>query len=227
MKEKLFSALTALAARKHGSEEGNEILSPFIKKTMVIEATFVSNERTFTSRYEKSYVDGQTILALLGEREHEIAILIHPDGNWKEARKPVLPLNEGDRFEIEVEVLGFNSLHQRVTFGEFIPEEMRSRQNDGAYGSRPDVTVKTQSIQPPVERPKRRRRKPEKSEEPEEKKRIKSTSQEEKSENLGCGNLSSGLPQGNYLKWLIVFFCLSLVAFAVGFAIRLVANAFN
>ncbi len=227
MKEKLLSALTALAARKHGSEEGNEMLSPFIKKTMTIEATFVSNERTFTSRYEKSYVDGQTILALFGEREYEIAILIHPDGNWKKARKPVLPLNEGDLFEIQVEVLGYDSLHQRVTFGEFIPEEMRSRQNGGAYGSKPDVTVKTQSIQPPVERPKRRRRKPEKNEEPEEKKRMKSTYQEEKSENLGCGNLSAGLPQGNYLKWLIVFFCLSLVAFAVGFAIRLVANAFN
>ncbi len=203
------------------------MLSPFIKKTMTIEATFVSNERTFTSRYEKSYVDGQTILALFGEREYEIAILIHPDGNWKKASKPVLPLNEGDLFEIQVEVLGYDSLHQRVTFGEFIPEEMRSRQNGGAYGSKPDVTVKTQSIQPPVERPKRRRRKPEKNEEPEEKKRMKSTYQEEKSENLGCGNLSAGLPQGNYLKWLIVFFCLSLVAFAVGFAIRLVANAFN
>ena len=226
MKAKLLSALTALAARKHGSEEGNEMLSPFIKKTMTIEATFVSNERTFTSRYEKSYVDGQTILALFGEREYEIAILIHPDGNWKKARKPVLPLNEGDLFEIQVEVLGYDSLHQRVTFGECIPEEMRSRQNGGAYGSKPDVTVKTQSIQPPVERPKRRR-KPEKSDEPLDRKRVNSTFQEEKAENLGCGNLSAGLPQGNYLKWLIVFFCLSLVAFAVGFAIRLVANAFN
>ncbi len=226
MKEKLLSALTALAARKHGSEEGNEMLSPFIKKTMTIEATFVSNERTFTSRYEKSYVDGQTILALFGEREYEIAILIHPDGNWKKARKPVLPLNEGDLFEIQVEVLGYDSLHQRVTFGEFIPEEMRSRQNGGSFGSKPDFTVKTQSIQPPVERLKRRR-KPEKSDEPLDRKRVNSTFQEEKAENLGCGNLSAGLPQGNYLKWLIVFFCLSLVAFAVGFAIRLVANAFN
>ena len=81
MKEKLLSALTALATRKHGSEEGNEMLSPFIKKTMTIEATFVSNERPFQP-LRKSYVDGQTILALLGER-HEIAILIHPDGNWK------------------------------------------------------------------------------------------------------------------------------------------------
>ncbi len=227
MKEKLLSALTALAARKHGSEEGNEMLSPFIKKTMTIEATFVSNERTFTSRYEKSYVDGQTILALFDEREYEIAILIHPDGNWKKARKPVLPLNEGDLFEIQVEVLGYDSLHQRVTFGEFIPEEMRSRKNSGSFGSKPDFTVKTQSIQPPVERPKRRRRKSEKSDEPIDRKRVNTTFQEEKAENLGCGNLSAGLPQGNYLKWLIVFFCLSLVAFAVGFAIRLVANAFN
>ena len=117
MKEKLLSALTALATRKHGSEDGNEMLSPFIQKAMKIEASFVSNERTFTSRYEKSYVDGQTILALFSGTEHEIAILIHPDGNWKKERSPVLPLNEGDLFEIQVEVLGFNSLHQRVTFG--------------------------------------------------------------------------------------------------------------
>ena len=131
MKEKLFSVLTVLAARKHGSEEGNEKLSPFIKKTMTIEATFVSNERTFSSRYEKSYVDGQTILALFSGTEHEIAILIHPDGNWKKERSPVLPLNEGDLFEIQVEVLGYDSLHQRVMFGEYIPEEMRSKEKSG------------------------------------------------------------------------------------------------
>ena len=226
MNEKLLSALTDLSARKFGSEEGNEMLSAFMKKPMTLQATFVSNERTFTSRYEKSYVDGQTILALLGEREHEISILIHPDSNWKEDHKPVLPLNEGDVFEIQVEVLGYNALHQRVTFGEFIPEEMRSKEKSGGYGSKPDVTVKTQSVQPPVERP-IRRRKPEKSEEAAERKRVNSTFQEEKSENLGCGILSSGMPAGNYLKWLIVFLCLSLIAFAVGYAIRLVANAFN
>ena len=226
MKEKLLSALTALATRKHGSEDGNEMLSPFIQKAMKIEASFVSNERTFTSRYEKSYVDGQIILALFSGTEHEIAILIHPDGNWKKERSPVLPLNEGDLFEIQVEVLGYDSLHQRVMFGEYIPEEMRSKEKSGGYGSKPDVTVKTQSVQPPVERP-RRRRKPEKSEEATERKRVNSTFQEEKSENLGCGILPSGMPSGNYLKWLIVFLCLSLIAFAVGYAIRLVANAFN
>ena len=226
MNEKLLSALTDLSARKFGSQEGNEMLSPFMKKPMKLRATFVSNDRTFTSRYEKSYVDGQTILALLGEREHEIAILIHPDSNWKEDHKPVLPLNQGDVFEIEVEVLGYNSLHQRVTFGEFIPEKMRSGQNGGGFGSRPDVTVKMPSVQPPVERPKRRR-KAEETHDLEEKNRTRFVQEEDKSKNMGCGALPSGLPEGNYLKWIIVFLSLSLLAFVVGYAIRLIANIFN
>ena len=158
MNEKLLSTLADLSARKFGAEEGNKALAPFMKQTMTLRATFVSNERTFTSRYEKSYVDGQTILARIGEMGQEVAILIHPDSNWKEDHKPVLPLSAGDTFEIEVEVLGYNSLHQRVTFGEFIPEEMRSRQNEGVYGAKADVTVDMPSKHPPVERRRRRRR---------------------------------------------------------------------
>ena len=141
MDEKLLSALADLSARKFGSEEGNELLAPFMKQTMKIQAAFISNQRTFTSRYEKSYVDGQTVLALIGETKQEVAILIHPDSNWKEDHKPILPLSQGDVFEIEVEVLGYNSLHQRVTFGEFMPHEMKFSQNEGAYGAKPDITV--------------------------------------------------------------------------------------
>ncbi len=226
MNEQLISTLTDLAVRKYASEEGNEMLSSFLKKTMTLRATFVSNERTFSSRYEKSYVDGQTILALLGEKEHEVAILIHPDSNWKEDHKPVLPLKQGDTFEIEVELLGFNALHQRVTFGEFIPEKMRSHPNEGGYGSRPDVTVKIPSVQPPIERPKRRR-KAEKTHDLEEKSRTRFVQEEDKSKNLGCSPFASGLPEGNYLKWLIFFFSLSLIAFVAGYAIRKVANIFN
>ena len=92
-----------------------------------------------------------------------------PTAIGKEARKPVLPLNEGDRFEIEVEILGFNSFHQRVTFGEFIPRNEIKAKTAAFMDRSLMATVKTQSIQPPVERPKRRRRKPRKNEEPEEK----------------------------------------------------------
>jgi hypothetical protein len=226
MNEQLISTLTDLAVRKYASEEGNELLSSFLKKTITLRASFVSNERTFSSRYEKSYVDGQTILALLGEKEHEVAILIHPDSNWKEDHKPVLPLKHGDTFEIEVELLGFNALHQRATFGEFIPEKMSSHQNEGGYGSRPDVTVKTPSVQPPRERPKRKRRTKE-NQELETKNTKRSVQEEDKSKNLGCNAFPLGLPEGNYLKWLIFFLSLSLIAFVVGYAIRQIANIFN
>ena len=222
MNEKLLSTLTDLSARKFGSEEGNETLAPFMKQIMTIRATFVSNERTFTSRYEKSYVDGQTILALLGEMEQEVAILIHPDSNWKEDHKPVLPLSAGDTFEVEVEVLGYNSLHQRVTFGEFIPEEMRSRQNAGIYGSKADVTVDMPSKHPPVERPRRRRKSGDKGDE-EERERKKFVFDDGK-ENLGCGRMPFVMPEGNYLKWLLILISFSLIAFLIGIGISLLSN---
>ena len=226
MNENLLSTLADLSARKFGSEEGNKTLAPFMKQTMTLRATFVSNERTFTSRYEKSYVDGQTIVALLGEMKLEVAILIHPDSNWKEDHKPVLPLSQGDVFEIEVEVLGYNSLHQRVTFGEFMPEEMKSRQNEGVYRSKADVIVDMPSKQPPVERS-RRRRKSSDEDELKERERKKSVYEDGKSKNLGCSALPSGMPAGNHLKWLIILISFSLIAFAVGFAIRLLANNLN
>ena len=199
------------------------MLAPFMKQTMTLRATFVSNERTFTSRYEKSYVDGQTIVALLGEMEHEVAILIHPDSNWKEDHKPILPLSTDDTFEIEVEVLGYNSLHQRVTFGELMPEEMRSRQNKGVYGSKADVTVDMPSKHPPVERSRRRRKSGDKGDE-EERERKKFVFDDGKSENMGCGGMPLVMPEGNYLKWLIILLFFSIIAFLIGIGVSLLSN---
>ncbi len=221
MNENLLSTLTDLSARKFGSEEGNKRLEPFMKQTMTLRATFVSNERTFTSRYEKSYVDGQTILALLGEMEQEVAILIHPDSNWKEDHKPVLPLSAGNTFEIEVEVLGYNSLHQRVTFGELMPEEMRSQQNKGVYGSKADGTADIPSV--PVERPGRRRKSEDEGEE-EERERKKSVFDAGKPENLGRGCMPLVMPEGNYLKWLLILILFSIIAFLIGISVSLLSN---
>ena len=108
-------------------------------------------------------------MALLGGMKLEVAILIHPDSNWKEDHKPILPLSTDATFEIEVEVLGYNSLHQRVTFGEFIPDEMKFRQNEGVYGSKTDGTADIPSV--PVERPGRRRKSEDESEEEERERR--------------------------------------------------------
>jgi hypothetical protein len=221
MNENLLSTLADLSARKLGSEEGNKILAPFMKQTMTLRATFVSNERTFTSRYEKSYVDGQTIVALLGEMKLEVAILIHPDSNWKEDHKPILPLSTDATFEIEVEVLGYNSLHQRVTFGEFIPDEMKSQQNKGVYGSKTDGTAEIPSV--PVERSRRRRKSGDKGDE-EERERKKFVFDDGKSENLGRGCMPLVMPEGNYLKWLLILFFFSIIAFLIGICVSLLSN---
>ncbi len=223
MNEKLLSALTDLSVRKFGSEEGNSVLEPFMKQTMKLRATFVSNQRTFTSRYEKSYVDGQTVLALLGEPKHEVAILIHPDSNWKEDHKPVLPLSQGDVFEIEVEVLGYNSLHQRVTFGEFMPEEMKFSPNEGVYGAKPDVIVDMPSKKPPVQRA-RRRRKSSDEDELEERERRKFVFDASDPENQGCGCMPLTVPQGNCQKWLIILLLMCFIAFLIGVLSGLFSN---
>ena len=222
MNEKLLSALTDLSVRKFGSEEGNSVLEPFMKQTMKLRATFVSNQRTFTSRYEKSYVDGQTVLALLGETKHEVAILIHPDSNWKEDHKPVLPLSQGDVFEIEVEVLGYNSLHQRVTFGEFMPEEMKFSQNEGVYGAKPDVIVDMPSKKPPVKRV-RRRRKSSDEDELEERERRKFVFDASDPENQGCGSLPLNVQPGCQ-KWLIILLLFCFIAFLIGVLSGLLSN---
>lgn len=222
MDEKLLSALADLSARKFGSEEGNELLAPFMKQTMKIQAAFVSNQRTFTSRYEKSYVDGQTVLALIGETKHEVAILIHPDSNWKEDHKPILPLSQGDVFEIEVEVLGYNSLHQRVTFGESMPQEMKFSQNEGAYGAKPDITVKIPSKLPTVQRA-RRRRKSSDEDELEERERRKFVFDASDSENQGCGSLPLNLEQGCQ-KWLFILLLFCVIAFLIGVLSGLLSN---
>lgn len=222
MDDKLLSALADLSTRKFGSEEGNELLAPFMKQTMKLQAAFVSNQRTFTSRYEKSYVDGQTVLALLGEAKHEVAILIHPDSNWKEDHKPVLPLSQGDLFEIEVEVLGYNSLHQRVTFGEFMPQEMKFSQNEGAYGAKPDITIKIPSKLPPVERA-RRRRNPKDEEELEERERRKFLFDASDPGNQGCGSLPLTVSQGCQ-KWLIILLLFCFIAFLIGLLSGLLSN---
>ena len=81
---------------------------------------------------------------------------------------------------------------------------MRSRQNGGLWieaGRNCENAIDTATRR----KTQKKKEKTEKTRNPK-KKEDEINFPEEKSENLGCGNLSSGLPQGNYLKWLIVFF---------------------
>ena len=96
-------------------------MAPFIVDSLPLKGTFVSSSKTFASRYDKNYEDGQTIFALVGEDKVEVVILVHPDKNWTDDQVSLLPLSSCQSFEVEVNVLGFKALHQRVTFGEVFP----------------------------------------------------------------------------------------------------------
>jgi hypothetical protein len=100
-------------------------LAPFIGDSLPFKGTFVSSSKTFASRYDKNYEDGQTIFALVGEDKVEVVILIHSDKNGTDDHVSVLPLSSAQSLEVEVNVLGFKALHQRVTFGDVFPEELK------------------------------------------------------------------------------------------------------
>jgi hypothetical protein len=213
----LLSTLVELSGQKREASHGNEALAPFMGDSLTLKGTFVSSSRTFTSRYDKTYEDGQTIIALIGEGKVEVAILIHPDKNWADDHVPLLPMNLGESFEVEVNVLGFNALHQRVTFGEVFPEELKAPTSSQVYTG-DDSSAVTTLPREGRERPKARRsrrRNRNWDEDSEEREGSKFLFTPSKSNNLGCRPQFGG-SGSKYLWWFLILMLLALVAFIVG-----------
>jgi len=183
--------------------------------SLTLKGTFVSSSRTFTSRYDKTYEDGQTIIALIGKVE--VAILIHPDKNWADDHVPLLPMSLGESFEVEVNVLGFNALHQRVTFGEVFPEELKAPTSSQVYTGVDSsaVTILPREGRKRPKARKSRRRNRNRDEDSEEREGSKFLFTSSKSNNLGCRPRFGG-SGSKYLWWFLILMLLALVAFIVG-----------
>jgi hypothetical protein len=217
VKAELLSTLVELSGQKRDASHGNEALAPFMKESLMLKGIFVSSSKTFASRYDKNYEDGQTIIALIGEDKVEVAILIHPDKNWTDDHIPLLPMSSGESFEVEVNILGFNALHQRTTFGEVFPEELKAPTSSQVYTG-DDSSVVTILPREGRERPKARRsrrRNRDRDEDPEEREGSKFLFTPSQSNNLGCRPRFGG-SGSKYLWWFLILMLLSLVAFIVG-----------
>ena len=217
MNAELLSILVELSGQKREASHGNEALAPFMGDSLPLNGTFVSSSKTFASRYDKNYEDGQTIIALIGEDKVEVAILIHPDKNWADDHVPLLPMSSGQSFEVEVNVLGFNALHQRVTFGEVFSEELKAPTSSQVYTG-DDSSVVTILPREGRERPKARRsrrRNRNRDEDSEEREGSKFLFTSSKSNNLGCRPQFDG-SGSKYLWWFLILMLLALVAFIVG-----------
>jgi len=224
----LLSTIIDLSGSKRKAEEGNEALGPFMKESLSLKGSFVSSSKTFASRYDKNYEDGQTILALIGEDKVEVAILIHPDKNWTDDHIPLLPMSSGENFDVEVNVLGFNALHQRVTFGEVFPEELKAPTSSQVYTG-DDSSAVTILPREGRERPKARksrRRNRDRDEDPEERDGSKFLFTPSQSNNLGCRPQFDG-SGGKYLWWFLILMLLALLAFIVGHIIGTFTNPSN
>ena len=217
MKAQLLSTLFELSGQKREASHGNEALDPFMKESFTMKGTFVTSSKTFASRYDKNYEDGQTIIALIGEDQVEVAILIHPDKNWNDDHASLLPMSSGENFEVEVNLLGFNALHQRVTFGEVFPEKLKGPTSSQVYTG-DDSSVVTILPREGRERPKARRsrrRNRDRDKDPEEREGSKFLFTPSQSNNLGCRPRFGG-SGSKYLWWFLILMLLSLVAFIVG-----------
>ena len=226
MTTELLSTLIELSRQKRESSHGNEALAPFIGDTLMLKGTFVSSSRTFASRYDKNYEDGQTIIALIGDDGVEVAILVHPDKNWTNDHVSLLPMSSGESFEVEVNALGFNALHQRVTFGEVFPEELKAPTSSQVYTG-DDSSVVTILPQEGRKRPKAKKsRRRNRNREEEERQGSKFLFIPSKSNNLGCRPQLDG-SGSKYLWWFLILMLLSLVAFIVGHIIGIFTNSSN
>ena len=226
MKAELLSTLIELSAQNREASHGNEALATFMEDSLSLKGTFVSSSRTFASRYDKNYEDGQTIIAHIGEDKVEVAILIHPDKNWTDDHIPLLPMSSGENFEVEVNILGFNALHQRVTFGEVFPEELKAPTSSQVYTG-DDSSAVTILPREGRERPKARRsrrRNRDRDEDPEEREGSKFLFTPSQSNNLGCRPRFDG-SGSKYLWWFLILMLLSLVAFIAGHIIGIFTNS--
>lgn len=215
MNAELLSTLVELSGQKREASHGNEALAPFMGDSLPLKGTFVSSSKTFASRYDKNYEDGQTILALIGEDKVEVAILIHPDKNWTDDHVPLLPMSSGQSFEVKVNVLGFNALHQRTTFGEVFSEELKAPTSSQVYTG-DDSSVVTILPREGRKRPKARKsRQRNRNRDEEERQGSEFLFTPSKSNNLGCRPEFDG-SGSKYLWWFLILMLLALVAFIVG-----------
>ncbi len=225
MNADLLSTLVELSGPKREASYGNKALTPFIGGSFPLKSTFVSSSKTFSSRYDKNYEDGQTIIALIGEDNVEVAILIHPDKNWTDDHVPLLPMRSGQSFEVEVNVLGFNALHQRVTFGEVFPEELIAPTSPQGY-SNDDPSADAIKLGEGGEKARARRshqRDHTLDKGLTERERSKFLFTPSESNNLGCRPRFSG-SGSKYIWWFLILMLLSLVAFIVGHVIGILTK---
>jgi len=112
-KEALLTTLRELKESRLLPSEVDALLEPFREDAFPLTCSFVSSSRSLGSQPDPAYNDGYTIVCKVGGGKSECSLQAFPSENTR-----IEDLRPGDEFELELKVLGFDSLYQRVLFGQ-------------------------------------------------------------------------------------------------------------
>ena len=109
----LLDALAKLKESRLLPSEVDALLEPFQEDTFRLTCSFVSASRSLGGQSGPAYSDGYTMICKVGAGETECSVQAFPSENTR-----IEDLRPGDDLERELKVLGFDSLYQRVLFGQ-------------------------------------------------------------------------------------------------------------
>jgi hypothetical protein len=109
----LLDALAKLKESRLLPSEVDALLEPFRGDVFRFACSFVSASRSLGGQSGPAYSDGYTIICKVGAGETECSVQAFSSENTR-----IEDLRPGDEFELELKVLGFDSLYQRVLFGQ-------------------------------------------------------------------------------------------------------------
>ena len=111
----LLDALAKLKESRLLPSEVDALLEPFHEDTFRLTCSFVSASRSLGSQPDPAYDDGYTIICKVGSGETECTVQAFPSENAR-----IESLSDGDELELDLKVLGFDSLYQRVILGQVV-----------------------------------------------------------------------------------------------------------
>ena len=109
----LLDALAKLKESRLLPSEVDALLEPFREDAFPLTCFLVSVTRSFGGQSDSAYSDGYTMICKVGSGETECSVQTFPSENTR-----IEDLRPGDEFELELKVLGFDSLYQRVLLGQ-------------------------------------------------------------------------------------------------------------
>lgn len=111
-KPNFFEVLRSLKETRKLSSESEAMVKPFLGSRLEINLVFRESESTFATTFGNEFKGGNTVWAEIEGEDLDCSILFP-----KTKSNQVNEFQTGETFQVEVKVLAFDNLYQRIIFG--------------------------------------------------------------------------------------------------------------